>query len=561
MKLTKSNAGAFALPFLIIIPPMLERVRGLHSPELTTYVVSIAALFALPFAVCIAMLSRQQSETSWPTRFWYSVLIALCVFMFLDIGFGGMNVAGQLFPLVYKVSLFQRVAIHFTLALAMIGVLSLLAWKLHKDIQNLLLILFGTIFTASLFITDHEPFDNWAKDRPAKDGISSSAPTEIYIVLDAMLGPGGIDRTIPGGQEFYNQVKEFHERHGFALYQNAFSRQLYTFSSLPPALNFDFVGQSPDEYVTVSNGSTFVSSNRLFEDIIQNDRELVVYQTPFINFCKNESINRCKTLGIYNPFNGYTPQSVTENKSFATLIGLKTIARETLTLTYIRLFLKNAFPRKLSQKLFGIGSLPEVDHYSVLSFEHWFSEFSKDILSSGGQSNYFAHFMVPHDPFVLDESCQPKPTAEGGMFITKTEGIQGLEFEERRQFLYQAYFAQASCVYKKLDELFSRLAEDETFDDVRVVLFGDHGSRISAHELVRYLGDRDLRDNYSTLFSVWQRGKAFELIEEQISIQQLLTKRDSSFQINPSEKIVKTVIAPQQNSGRPRINVEILMAD
>ncbi len=549
---TRQRVVAFLLPFLIILPPILERIRGLHSPEVTWNVLLIAALFALPFAMCSAILNYQQTDDSHRTRLWLSVLLALCVFIYLDIGFGGIKIASQLLPFISQVSLLHRVMLHFAIIVLAVGCLTLLAWKMHKNILNTLFIMFGVIFVSTIFLPNHRPLDNWVRTDSVATKSTDSSKVEIYIIFDAMIGLNGIDREIPGGQEFYDLVRSFHERHGFVLYPNAFSRHGSTNSSIPSSLNYDFAGFYSDKYITEGDGdSKIVVSNRLFDLIALDGKNLTVYQTPFINYCQHEAVNECKTIAHNDPFNGYLPDNISERETFLTLMGIKLIAPETLTLTYIRLFLKNAVPSSLAQTLIGVGLVPELGRYDGPDFDLWFSEFVDDILASNGQSNYFAHFLLPHDPFVLDSDCKVKLEATGDMFITQNAGLRGREFEERRQQVYRDYFDQASCVFMKLDDLFNRLEGSAEFKDMTVTLSGDHGSRISAGKFSKYLRERDLKDNYSALFSIWQQGSKFESVEEQVSVQQLFSLRDSNFRIDPSAKIQKMVIAPiKKDSGQ-----------
>ncbi len=550
---------AFALPFLMIVPPVLESIRGLHSPQLTINALMFTALFVLPFSVVLMLLNRRTDAPRGWARIVSALVIGICAFGFLDIAFGGVTIAASYLPVLETASLIEKVAIHFALMAVAIVILSGIAWVMYNDILNLLLILFGIIAVSSVFLTEQKPYDNWSKPATVVTEPSRDGPTEVYIILDAMMGLEGIDRSIPGGQEFYDEVKAFHEKHGFALHANAFSRQGSTASSLPPAVNYDYRGMVPDAYLADYNGYASVVVNALFEDMASNGRGLKVYQTPYLNFCQVETVSSCNTLGIFDPFNGYLPPEISENEAFLTLIGMKRISLDSLSMTYVRLFLKNAFPRSLARSLFSVGEVPETGNYNGLSFDRYFAEFSEDLIASRGKTNYFAHFVVPHDPFILDAECRPKAAATGAMFLSQGEGIEGEEFEERRKAGYRDYFAQARCVYKQLDGLFTRLATDEAFDDVRIVLFGDHGSRNSAGKFARYLGERDLHDNYAILFSVWERGQDFEIVEQQASLQQLLSKRDAGFRFDPTEEIVKTVVAPQQKPGQPRTNVEIVM--
>src|SRR5262249_28484791 len=72
---------------------------------------------------------------------------------------------------------------------------------------------------------------------------------------------------------------------------------------------------------------------------------------------------------------------------------------------------------------------------------------------------YFAHLLLPHDPFVLNESCQL-----GG---------------EPADTMEKAYWAQVKCLISKLDPFLKAVGTNPALNDAIILFHGDHGVRFS----------------------------------------------------------------------------------
>jgi hypothetical protein len=541
---------AFTLPFLVIIPPILERARGFHSPEITQDILVVAALFSTIFGVCLLKIDCRKVNTNRRTHLVFSVLMAILIFLYLDLSFNGIKLIEQFTPFIGKIPLIQRVSIHFALSFLTIATLGIFVWMVGGQMLTILGVFFGSIFLSSMFISGQKPFENWSQNNTGNVKNSTTFAPEIYLIFDGMIGAGGIDKTIPEGQEFYELVMSFHERHGLTLYESVFSRHGSTTESIPNMLNYDFSKKaSSKNYIEQSNSIANVVSNKLFDEVSGNGKGIVIYQTPFMNFCQHKAVIRCKTLEAYNPFNGYLSNNHSDRGRLYTMVAMKEISLDSITLNYIRLILKSILSRNELENIFGEGLIPGAPNYNVLSFDLWFSELTNDILEDSGNSNFFAHFILPHQPFLLNEECRSGSTWHAGRFLTEQAGFRGHAFEVERKRLYRVYYAQASCAYKKLDFLLTEMSEREGLKDVTVVLMGDHGSKLSAGKSINYVKRRDLVDNYSTLFSVKQKALSPRNVRETISLQQIISKRGQRFELPPIKMIEKTVLVPLTEAG------------
>jgi hypothetical protein len=343
-----------------------------------------------------------------------------------------------------------------------------------------------------------------AMETRAADGVET-APV-IYMVLDEMIGAEGIPRDIEGGEAAYQDLRRLFDKHGFRLFGNAFSRHSLTVRSVPNTLNFDTADNSWG--MILRHSSNDIVQSVLLEGLAQA-KPLVVYQTRHINFC-GSAATRCETL-----------QSFDAESEWVAQLGLG--ASETVVT------LQEALPGSLVARanialmaaVLGLDlerSVPE--YFDVHAFPAWFDHFADDVVASGGKTNYFAHLLSPHAPYILDASCAPQPGWELPYHLGEVYAA-GAELDGARDRHYRAYFRQMHCLFSKLDGLLTRLGDDPAFSDATIVLHGDHGSRISGARFAEVVTERDLIDNHAALYAIRAPGVDAGYDLRRVSVQQL----------------------------------------
>ena len=125
-------------------------------------------------------------------------------------------------------------------------------------------------------------------------------------------------------------------------------------------------------------------------------------------------------------------------------------------------------------------------------------------ISSPPGTMIFAHILVPHAPYILNKDCHFAGKPDFPYKLGENYGFSDRgKIVAKRTEQYQRYFGQVKCVFNKLDELFAALDDLGKLDKTTVILQGDHGSRISNDiEILEHLNERDLIDNYATMFSI-----------------------------------------------------------
>jgi len=527
----------------------------MHSPQITTYSLVIVFVICAIAGLALVVLNRNAWKDKLSFQFIQIFLLASIVFIYIDISFDGYKLTETIIPFFTTLTRWQKFWFHSVFVSLSISVIGLLVWKLKDDAVNVLFVLFSVLFVSTLFISGQKPFDNWKRsDRNLITG-SVAGSTEVIIVFDGMIGVEGVDRSLPGGQELYVSIKDFHEKHGFKLFGKAFSRSSITRNSLPNTLNFVYSGIGDvKELVQDLNGTNYLLSNRFFDRAHAAGQEVVVLQTPFLNFCRHPAVSQCHTLSAYDPFNGYLPASISDNKVALALIALKESTQNSILMKYIDAGIYNLARYYELNYGTGVFFVPDNPEYNALSFNLLFDEFISDVLKTRGNVTYFAHFLFPHSPYVLDSECRPKTVWPSfPRNLTQRLGLTGSALQAARRESYLGYFDQVRCTYKKLEKLLDEMGKVDELKDSTIILMGDHGSRISEGGEIEYLSMRGIIDNHSTLFSARLPDQPGGYDTTPISVQQLLGSVQSGNLDVSTLKIDGTVVIPSVEKSAPEI--------
>ena len=146
-----------------------------------------------------------------------------------------------------------------------------------------------------------------------------------------------------------------------------------------------------------------------------------------------------------------------------------------------------------------VGVLGIADRYDVQKFSAFFRRIGEFAASAPRGSHIFAHLLVPHAPYLLQEDCSISGRYETGYYLA--DRFTGAEREERRSEYFTAYLKQVQCVLRHLDMLLADVSQSDNYSDAIIVIHGDHGSRISSGNILEEYVPRDLVDNYGTFFA------------------------------------------------------------
>ena len=81
----------FLLPFIFLIPPILERVGGLHSPRITMGAFLVTAAVCAIVGATLLLLDLNRFKKYGQLHGLQITVIATVVFLYIDIAFGGVR--------------------------------------------------------------------------------------------------------------------------------------------------------------------------------------------------------------------------------------------------------------------------------------------------------------------------------------------------------------------------------------------------------------------------------------------------------------------------------------
>ncbi len=347
-------------------------------------------------------------------------------------------------------------------------------------------------------------------------GSDPAPPHVIHLLFDALLAPGAIERGIAGGDAVYEAIRRLAERYGFRVFERAFSRHHHTSISMQNMMNAEYEEKGEKPFFKTRHN---LEANAYFDDYAARGYGIRVYQTSHVDFCSNDKVSVCVQFDSYTPawlidreFYGddkaHAFPAVTA-RTFDLLVILlrghgdsytgRLLARLTLKLLQVRARLAGSesdakgVPRSL-------WPAPRAD---VLGFPDWFDVFVHDVMRSDRGTLLFAHFLVPHHPYLLTDTCALTGTRETLYGNPGKEyGIDRDRTDERHKEKLIGYYAQAQCVFLKLEELLERISRSERHRDALVIVHGDHGPRIFDNIRISQFAEKDFADYYATFFAV-----------------------------------------------------------
>jgi arylsulfatase A-like enzyme len=207
------------------------------------------------------------------------------------------------------------------------------------------------------------------------------------------------------------------------------------------------------------------------------------------------------------------------------------------------------FASRLVFTTLGNAALPfwYVDTYA---FPRWFDRFERDVTSSALGTAYFAHFLMPHAPYVFDAACRETGTAHVATRLMEEQHLSGPPLEEARIAGYREYEAQYRCVAARIERFLTQVDRLPQFRDATVVIHGDHGGRISAGMFAENVGARDMVDNYSALYAIRRPGVAPGDDPRLTSVQRLTAEYFSGLTPDELGPDNLTVVLDSREDGR-----------
>jgi hypothetical protein len=337
-----------------------------------------------------------------------------------------------------------------------------------------------------------------ASDRPA--AASGAPPTLVHILLDEHIGVEGIPTDTQHGLETKSLLKTFFEYHGFRLYGRAYSRYHQTRNSLSNLVNY-----ASKPFNKPSNTSLTLYPNKYFEDMRRAGYNIHAIQIPYLTLC--------------SPSDHTTASCFTDDQS-----GIKSLQHVDIPVEDKAILIYQIYGSlSVINKALGDvnGYIQRIAWRHGWGWPDWWSNEQgmaplralTTLSSLGGEvarsrpgQMFFAHLLLPHFPYVFDAKCHVRKPAEWEpAFDEEPLPPNTIESRERR---YLLYLEQVQCFYRKLAATFEEWKRAGIFDRLKIIIHGDHGSRIYLHEPTVVNRDKLLASDYADAFSTLLAVKA-----------------------------------------------------
>jgi hypothetical protein len=345
---------------------------------------------------------------------------------------------------------------------------------------------------------------------PARPPDDVGRPALVHIILDEHLGIEGFPDADPKARAVRRQLKTFYTSHGFRLFGRAYSEQLRTTNAIPQIVNFGAVQpQSPK-----GKKGRVLDRNAWFDLLGKEGYRLTVYQSDYIDYCGNPAVARCVRY-TFSKMGAAANAAMSLGDRISVILvrfALLADAAQNFRALYIPLF-RNLEARGYHPP--GVA-LVSMGRTSSLNAAEAFDTLISDLRHARPGEAYFAHILLPHDPYALAPDCAPKPLRQWQLHDP------GSPIAERRS----AYFDQVQCVLRKVSAAYAALSDSPAGQRFLMIVHGDHGSRITkvnpTIETVGKFDEDDLVAGYSTLFAIHAPGIRAGYDPQPIAVPELL---------------------------------------
>lgn len=362
-----------------------------------------------------------------------------------------------------------------------------------------------------------------AAPRPA----ARDLPVLVHLILDEHIGIDGLPRELAGSAELARRLTDDYVSQGFLIHAGAYSEYFDTRNSMANLLNFT---SEDGDWAHLAEGKSkpyVLTESAYFRHLTELGYRLRVYQSDYLDYCRVPGVSyaacsryRSNSIGSLPS----TPLAVVERARFIfnSLLGTsRYLKRLRAAYAKVRAAVRSAALPAWEHGASRVGPL------AVLPV---LKQLEQELRSASRGRAYFAHLMMPHYPYVLDEACRVREKI--GQWLNNDDPHAPSELEPNtavtRAERYRNYFAQIRCQQVLLNRLFDALKDAGVWHDAIVILHGDHGSRIVQRSVVAQNAARltreDFNDGFSTLFAVRLPGRGTGVVRGARPLQELLSE-------------------------------------
>ena len=331
---------------------------------------------------------------------------------------------------------------------------------LREKIRMFFRVWISVSLTVAVFLFFFMPIPLYAVHKGQSESYDNQALPNIYfLILDEHAGLNAWPHQ-PIYDALAKEIKDRYLKRGFLVYENASSNFCATLDSIPSILNAEI----PTVPRSQINGKS-LKTNRLFQKWVDQGYQIRVYQSTHLDYCGAQRVDKCFNYKE-NSAGFVADASLPSADKFWVL--LNNFVEEHKSRVLIKIF-RRFSPNKTSGEYMT----------GALAADRVFREMENDSALHPRGQVFFAHLLIPHSTYVLDE--------KGGVvspFLWEAatgEPLNGsglLNTPQSRARKFTFYAKQVRYLHRRLETFFRALDAQGNYRDSRFFLMSDHGSRI-----------------------------------------------------------------------------------
>ena len=425
------------------------------------YLFVFIIFFLIPLFFHIKIIKNYSSNFGIFFSIWMSLLFVYSVDQ--NIGLWTLSLRITESPISNYIKSSISLLIFFILSLIII-------LKLKKNGVKIFFSFFLTVFIFNILDTSRN-LSNFPKIETNNSFEKKEKEPEkqkLVLIFDEMSGINSQDSNHVSGYEATSAILELFKNNNFDIYTNIFSISTSTKQQIPSILNFIPSQKQYDLEKKLSQEKFLYlkKSKNYFQtfDLMKNDffdqdyiNKIVIYQSMYLNYCKHKKVFKCHQ---YNPFDKNNEYLVGFKNNFLT----KTISAYKNNASAI-----SSIVWRLLRHINIIDSTLEPEGEKA-TFKFILENISRS-LENNDVDLVFAHILVPHIPYGFNKSCE----YDG----TKGTNFNFMSINQKRT----QHNLERICVSFYLNDFFESLKKKNIFNDLEILIFSDHDSRIKEDKL------------------------------------------------------------------------------
>jgi hypothetical protein len=298
---------------------------------------------------------------------------------------------------------------------------------------------------------------------------SNNQPAVIHLVLDEFMGSNGLKKAARVRDADVAALENFFTRRGFRIFRNARSSSGATWFSF----NNFLTGEDKTNITKVpplanlAQSEYYLKTNSYFDKYRNLHYSLHSVYSDVLRLCPSEVTDdvscRVYTLAkrgsLLSRYSSSTKRSL---ELFVLALAADLSNVKTVRGVYFYHWLVDTLYRLTGYTRLTVGSNEPARLGPVLASLEILDQLKGEIQDAERGQLYFAHLLLPHSPWALNESCQLADNS------AQTE--------------QENYWGQVKCLVSRLNLFFKAVEENPALHDAIILVHGDHGARFIGTE-------------------------------------------------------------------------------